>query len=89
MKEQAPQLTLLYRSRTVRSSHRRCCIRKLFLKILQYPQETPVLESLFKNVADLSICNFIKETPTQVCSCEYCKIFNTTYFEKHLQTATF
>ena len=48
IKKQAPQLTLLYRGRTVRSSHRRCCIRKLFLKILQYPQETPVLESIFK-----------------------------------------
>ena len=53
IKKQAPQLTLLYRGRTVRSSHRRCCIRKLFLKILQYPQETPVLESIFKKVADL------------------------------------
>ena len=42
IKEQAPQLTLLYRGRTVRSSHRRCCIRKLFLKILQCPQETLV-----------------------------------------------
>ena len=46
-------IALLYRGRTVRSSHRRCCIRKLFLKILQYPQETPVLESIFKKVADL------------------------------------
>ena len=26
-------------------------------------------------------------TPTQVFSCKYCKTFNTTYFEKHLQTA--
>ena len=51
--EQAPQLTLLYRVRTVRSSYRRCCIRKLFLKILQYPQETPVLECIFKKVANL------------------------------------
>ena len=54
IKEQATHLTLLYRGRTVRSSHRRwCCIRKLFLKILQYTQETPVLESIFKKVADL------------------------------------
>ena len=53
IKEQAPQLTLLYRGRTVRSSHRRCCIRKLFLKILQYPQETSVLDSIFKKVSDL------------------------------------
>ena len=42
-----------YRGRTVRSSHWRCCIRKLFLKILQYPQETPVLESVLKKVADI------------------------------------
>ena len=47
IKEQAIQLTLRYRGRTVRSSHRRCCIRKLLLKILQYPQETPVLKSIF------------------------------------------
>ena len=53
IKEQAPQLTLMCRGRTVRSSHRRCCIRKLFLKILQYPQETPVLESIFKKVGEL------------------------------------
>ena len=44
IKEQTPQLTLLYRGRTIRSSHRRCSRRKLFLKILQYPQETPVLK---------------------------------------------
>ena len=53
IKEQALQLILLYRGNTVRSSQRRCCIRKLFLNILQYPQETPVLESIFKKVADL------------------------------------
>ena len=43
IKEQATQLILLYRGSTVRSSHRRFGIRKLFLKVLQYPQETPVL----------------------------------------------
>ena len=53
IKKQAPKLTFLYRDRTVRSSHRRCCIRKLFLKYLQYPQETPVLESIFKRFVDL------------------------------------
>ena len=53
IKEQTPQLTLLYCGRTVRSSHRRCCIRKLFLKTLQYSQETPVLDSIFKKVVDL------------------------------------
>ena len=53
IRKQALQLTLLYRDRTARRSHRRCSIRKLFLKIFQYPQETPVLESIFKKVAGL------------------------------------
>ena len=53
IKEQALQLTLLYRGRTIRNSHRRCRIRKLFLKTLQYPQEATVLESIFKKVANL------------------------------------
>ena len=79
IKEQAPRLTLLYRSRTIRSNHRRCCLRKLFLRILQYPQETPVLESIFKKSADLQTCNFMKKRSQQF-SCEYRKIFNTTYF---------
>ena len=47
IQQQAPQLTLLYYGRTVRSSHRMCCIRK------QYPQGTPVLGSIFKKVGDL------------------------------------
>ena len=34
IKEQAPQLSSLCRGRIVRSSYRRCYIRKLFLKIL-------------------------------------------------------
>ena len=28
-----------------------------------------------------------KETPTQVFSCQICKIFKNTYFKKHLQRA--
>ena len=52
-KEQVSKLTLLYRGRTVKSKHWRCSIRKVFLKVLQYPQETPVLESIFKKTADL------------------------------------
>ena len=67
IKQQAPQLTLLYRDRTVRSSHWWYCIRKLLLKILQYPQETPVLEFIFKNVSDLQTCNFIKKRPQHRC----------------------
>ena len=36
----------------------------------------PVLGSLF-------------ETPTHVLSFEFCKIFKSTYFQKHLRTAAF
>ena len=50
-----PPIDLPYRSRTARNSHRRCSIRMLFLKILQYPQETSVLESIFKKVAELAL----------------------------------
>ena len=37
--------------------------KKLFLEIWQYSQETPVLESLFKKIADLRACNFMKKRP--------------------------
>ena len=40
---------------------RRCSSKLVFLKISQYLQETPVLESLANKVADLKACNFIKK----------------------------
>ena len=90
IKEQTPQLTLLYRGRTVRSSHWRCCIRNLFLKILQYPQKIPMMESIFKNVADLQTCNFIKSRPQHRCfPVNIAKFFCTSYIEKRLQKAAF
>ena len=67
IKEQTLKLTLLYYSRTVRSSYWRFSVKKLLLKILQYLQEMPVLESYFKKVADLKTCNFIKKRPQ--CRC--------------------
>ena len=63
IKEQTPQLTSLYRGRTVRSNQRRCSIKKLLLKISQHPQETPGLESLFC----LKTCNFIKKRSQHRC----------------------
>ena len=45
-------------------------------------------KALLKNLAifigKLQACNFIKNTPTQVFSSEYCEIFKNTYFEEHL-----
>ena len=51
------------------SSHRRCPSKKVFLKISQYSQENTCVG-----------VNFIKKTPTQVFSYEYCKIFKNSFF---------
>ena len=52
-------------------------------------RKTPVLESLINNVANLQACNFIRETPTHVFSCEYCKIFKNNFsFRTPLVTAS-
>ena len=48
-------------------------------------KKTPVLESLFNKVAGLKACSFIKKTPTQVFSCEYCEIFKKPFFIEHLR----
>ena len=42
-----------------------------------------------KNWRHLDLQLNYEETSTQVFSSEYCKIINTIYFEKHLQTAAF
>ena len=63
IKVTTPQVTLLYYGRTARSIHRRCTIKKLLLKISQYPQEKPVLQSLFEKVAGLKACICITKRP--------------------------
>ena len=42
-----------------------------------------------KSCRTLDLQLYHKKTPKQVLSCEYCRIFNTTSFEKHLQTVAF
>ena len=50
--------------------------------------ETPVLKSLFNKAAQpFSSATLLKETPTQMFSCDYCEIFMNTYFGEHLQRA--
>ena len=72
----------------MRSSHRRCSIKKLFLKISQYSQENTCVQ-----VSSESRCGasgrqlYLKEIPTQVFFCEYCEIFKKAYFEENLRTA--
>ena len=44
-------------------------------------QKISMLESLFNKVTRLMACNFIKkETPTQLFSCEYHKMFEKSFF---------
>ena len=43
----------------------------------------------FNKVADLRPPILLKETPTQLLSCEYCEIFKKAYFEEHIPTAAF
>ena len=63
-----------------RSSHHRCSIKKVFLKISQISQENTTLESLFNKVEGLKVFNFIKkETPPRLFFCEYCEIFRKNF----------
>ena len=66
-----------------RSSHRRCSLKKVFLKVLWISQEN-ICVGVRKTSA--WSCNFTKkETPTQMFSCEISNIFKNSYFEKHLR----
>ena len=46
-----------------------------------------MLKSLFNKVAGLRPVTLLKESPTQVFSCEHCKMFKNSYFEEHIRTA--
>ena len=65
-------------------SHRRCSIKKVFLKISQNTQENICARVYFLIKLNASACNFImKESLVQVFSSEFFKIFNTTFFTEH------
>ena len=50
----------------------------MFLKISQISQDSSIA---------WRPANFLKQTPTQVFSCQICEIFQNTYLEEHLRTA--
>ena len=63
-----------------RRSHQKWSIKlflKLLLKILQYSQENTYVGVSFNKVESLQT-TLLKENPTQVFPCEYCKIFKNT-----------
>ena len=56
------------------------------LKMSQISQENACVGSLFNIVAGLAL-KFFEETPTQVFSCEICKIFKNTSFTEQTPMA--
>ena len=58
----------------VRSSHRKCSVKKVFLEISQHLQENTCARNSF-----LIKC-------FQVLSCEFCEIYKNTVFAEHLWT---
>ena len=67
----------------IRSSHRKCSIKNLLVQISQYLQKTPVMDSLFNQVAGLKVCNFIKKRFQQRCfSMKIAKLLKTPILKK-------
>ena len=68
-----------------RSSHQRCSIKKLVLKISENSQENTCARVSF--LIKLHACNFIKkETLTQFFSREFCEIAKNNFSTEHLRT---
>ena len=64
----------------------RCSVKKTVLKDLAKFTGKRVYRSLYFNKVEGGGLQFYqKNTPAQVLSCEFCKIFRNTYFEEHLQ----
>ena len=69
-----------------RSSHRRCSLKKVFLKIPQNGQEnTSVRVSSLIKLQGWGLQLFIKETLEHVFPCEFCEIFKNTFLREHLR----
>ena len=96
------QVRILFRSRCSQVLYERAALKNFtkFIKILQL--WSPYLIKLQRISANLfksrvfefyeisksshQDCSSIEKRLSLVFSCEYCKIFKSTYFEKHLQT---
>ena len=86
--EKTSQLTLLYCGTTVRSCHLRCSIKKLFSKKFTVFRGKHLCWGLFLiTLQAFWSATFLKRDSNPGYSCGYCKIFQTSYFEKHLPTA--
>ena len=62
--------------------------KKCSWKLCKFQRKTSVLKCLFNKVAGLGLQLYLKETSTQVLSCEICEIFKNTYVEERLTAAS-
>ena len=68
----------------------KCSIKKMFLEILQNPQENNYARVSFLIKLQASTCNFIKmETLAQVFFCELCEISKSTFSDRTPSVAAF
>ena len=63
----------------------RCSSKYVFLKLSQYSQETPVLESLFNKVAGLLTYNLLKKLQHRRFPVNIAKFLRTAVFKEHLR----
>ena len=66
-----------------RRSHRRCSIKKAFLKIPQNSSGKQLCRSHF-----LTKLEDIKSTPLHVPSCDFCEFLRNTFFTEHFLVIT-
>ena len=70
-----------------RSSHQKCSVKKVFLKVLQNLLENTCARVTFLIKFQAKACNcFKKETPAQVISYEILEIFKNAFLTEHLRT---
>ena len=84
----SPQLTLLYRGRTFRSSHRRYCVRKLLLKFCNIHRKHLCCSLFLKTLQTFRPATLLKRDPNTGVFLWMLQIY-TTYFEKHIQKTPF
>ena len=73
---------LRYSYTLVWSSHRRCSVKKDVIKNLaNFTEKHPCWSHFLIKLKACGMQLYLKETPTQVFSCEICEIFKSTYFD--------
>ena len=76
---QKPLFYEISRQFCIRSSRKRCFVKKVFSEISQNSQENTCARVSF-------LINFIKKETLEVFSCEFYEISENTFFTKHLWT---